>query len=182
MRLRGYMTALFMVCASTPFAIAQSGMNAAIDDPYVPRLADIMSIVQLRHMKLWFAGSSPNWNLRRTSSSAQGQPGGCRVAVSGHSGDECHDNGGARSVHRRGDRGKRQPKVRDRIRRSDSRMQRLPSVDRTQLHCHAGYRRHRPSAIRFFRRRQNRRGDVINYWTRSTERLGANALSGCALP
>ncbi len=63
MRLLGYMTALFMVCASTPLAIAQSGMNAAIDDPYVPRLADIMSIVQLRHMKLWFAGSSPNWEL-----------------------------------------------------------------------------------------------------------------------
>lgn len=63
MRLRGYMTALFMICASTPFAIAQSGMNAAIDDQYVPRLADIMSTVQLRHMKLWFAGSSPNWEL-----------------------------------------------------------------------------------------------------------------------
>ena len=55
--------ALLMMCASAPLAIAQSGMNAAIDDQYVPRLADIMSTVQLRHMKLWFAGSSPNWEL-----------------------------------------------------------------------------------------------------------------------
>lgn len=30
---------------------------------YEPRLADIMSTTQLRHMKLWFAGASPNWDL-----------------------------------------------------------------------------------------------------------------------
>jgi hypothetical protein len=53
------MMALLMIWASAPLAIAQSG----IDDQYIPRLADIMSTVQLRHMKLWFAGSSPNWEL-----------------------------------------------------------------------------------------------------------------------
>ena len=63
MRLRGYLMVLLTICASAPLAIAQSAMNAATEDQYVPRLADIMSIVQLRHMKLWFAGSSPNWEL-----------------------------------------------------------------------------------------------------------------------
>jgi hypothetical protein len=61
MRLRGSVVALLVVCWSVPLAIAQSGTNA--DDRFAPRLADIMSTAQLRHMKLWFAGESPNWEL-----------------------------------------------------------------------------------------------------------------------
>jgi hypothetical protein len=40
----------------TPLAIAQG-------DAYVPALGDIMSTVQLRHIKLWFAGKLENWDL-----------------------------------------------------------------------------------------------------------------------
>ena len=61
MRLRGSVVALLAVCWSAPLAVAQSGSNA--DDRFAPRLADIMSTAQLRHMKLWFAGASPNWEL-----------------------------------------------------------------------------------------------------------------------
>src|SRR6266699_5230481 len=62
MRLRGWIMAL-TVCALTPFALAQSGINAATSEPYVPRLGDIMNAAQLRHMKLWFAGKARNWDL-----------------------------------------------------------------------------------------------------------------------
>jgi hypothetical protein len=56
--------ALLMVCPLASLAIAQSGTQGdGADEPYAPRLADIMSTVQLRHMKLWFAGASPNWEL-----------------------------------------------------------------------------------------------------------------------
>jgi len=64
MKLSGYIVALLMVCPLAPVAIAQSGMQGAgANEPYAPRLADIMSTAQLRHMKLWFAGESPNWEL-----------------------------------------------------------------------------------------------------------------------
>jgi hypothetical protein len=31
--------------------------------PYVPSLADLMLVVQLRHAKLWLAGDASNWEL-----------------------------------------------------------------------------------------------------------------------
>ena len=63
MRIRGYIMALVMGGSVTPFALAGSG-NVVADDQYVPRLADMMSTVQLRHMKLWFAGEFPIGNSR----------------------------------------------------------------------------------------------------------------------
>jgi hypothetical protein len=33
-------------------------MDSASNEQYQPRLGDIMSAVQLRHMKLWFAGKA----------------------------------------------------------------------------------------------------------------------------
>src|ERR1700737_4195705 len=63
MKLRGYIVALLMVCSLTPLAIAQSGTNAPTTEQYVPRLGDLMSAIQLRHMKLWFAGKALNWEL-----------------------------------------------------------------------------------------------------------------------
>ncbi|MDF2115120.1 hypothetical protein PY365_06010 [Roseiarcaceae bacterium H3SJ34-1] len=47
----------------SPFAVAQSGVSESINAPGVQRLADIMSVTQLRHIKLWFAGKSSNWKL-----------------------------------------------------------------------------------------------------------------------
>ena len=39
-----------------PFAVAQQ-------DAHMPRLGDIMVAIQLRHIKLWFAGKLGNWEL-----------------------------------------------------------------------------------------------------------------------
>jgi hypothetical protein len=46
MRLRGYIVALLMVSSLTSFAVAQSGMNSATSEQYVPRLGDIMNALQ----------------------------------------------------------------------------------------------------------------------------------------
>jgi len=51
-------------------ALAAAGGVSAADPPltgpqqtYVPRLGDIMEATQLRHFKLWYAGSERNWAL-----------------------------------------------------------------------------------------------------------------------
>ncbi|THD71881.1 MAG: hypothetical protein E7813_04975 [Bradyrhizobium sp.] len=64
MKLCKYIMALLAICLLPAFAIAQSptGQTGATEQ-YVPRLSDIMSTAQLRHMKLWFAGQAPNWDL-----------------------------------------------------------------------------------------------------------------------
>ena len=51
------------VCALPLMAAAQTGVNTSSTQPYVPRLGDIMNAAQTRHMKLWFAGKSANWDL-----------------------------------------------------------------------------------------------------------------------
>jgi hypothetical protein len=63
MKMRGYILALLLVSSVTPLAVAQSGMNLPATEQYVPRLGDIMNGIQLRHMKLWFAGKAGNWDL-----------------------------------------------------------------------------------------------------------------------
>jgi hypothetical protein len=65
MKLRNWIVGLALVCASVPFAIAQSDLKApsSSNDQYVPRLGDIMSTAQTRHQKLWFAGKAQNWEL-----------------------------------------------------------------------------------------------------------------------
>jgi len=54
---------VLMVCAAPLAAVAQTGVNLPPTEPYVPRLGDIMNTAQIRHMKLWFAGKSANWEL-----------------------------------------------------------------------------------------------------------------------
>lgn len=34
-------------------------------EPYYPRLAEIMEVTQLRHFKLWYAGRVSNWDLAK---------------------------------------------------------------------------------------------------------------------
>ncbi|WP_257168309.1 hypothetical protein [Bradyrhizobium sp. SRS-191] len=46
--------------AGTAIALAVAPSNA---DQYLPRLGDIMNLVQVRHAKLWFAGQAKNWDL-----------------------------------------------------------------------------------------------------------------------
>jgi hypothetical protein len=64
MKSRGWLIALVMVYALTPFAMAQTHIDAAAaGEQYVPGLGDIMNAVQTRHIKLWFAGKALNWDL-----------------------------------------------------------------------------------------------------------------------
>jgi hypothetical protein len=51
------------VCSLPLGAAAQSAVNTPSPQSYVPRLGDIMNAAQTRHMKLWFAGKSANWEL-----------------------------------------------------------------------------------------------------------------------
>jgi hypothetical protein len=63
MKWHGRMMTLLIACSLAPLAIAQSGMNVRATEQYVPRLDDLMTAIQLRHMKLWFAGKAFNWEL-----------------------------------------------------------------------------------------------------------------------
>jgi hypothetical protein len=62
MKLHRYTMALLAICLLPALAVVQSATGEATEQ-YIPRLSDIMSTAQLRHMKLWFAGDSPNWEL-----------------------------------------------------------------------------------------------------------------------
>ena len=62
MKFRKLLLAAVLACLAAPFAIAQSAPDVAVE-PYVPRLADIMNALQLRHLKLYFAGRAQNWEL-----------------------------------------------------------------------------------------------------------------------
>jgi hypothetical protein len=44
-------------------AIAQSGPPDVSVERYVPRPGDIMAALQVRHLKLYFAGRAQNWDL-----------------------------------------------------------------------------------------------------------------------
>jgi hypothetical protein len=55
--------ALLMGILEIPIAFAQSGFPAPIGESYIPRLGQIMSVIQSQHMKLWLAGSARNWDL-----------------------------------------------------------------------------------------------------------------------
>ncbi len=39
------------------------GTSAAAPEAYVPGLGEMMSLQQMRHVKLWFAGQAENWEL-----------------------------------------------------------------------------------------------------------------------
>jgi hypothetical protein len=47
----------------TSLALAQSGNFTPPGETYVPHLGDIMSAIQTRHVKLWYAGKAANWDL-----------------------------------------------------------------------------------------------------------------------
>ena len=56
MRAAVSMVVLLASLAATPLALAQG-------ETYMPALGDIMSTIQARHIKLWFAGRLKNWDL-----------------------------------------------------------------------------------------------------------------------
>ncbi|GLH75131.1 hypothetical protein SSBR45G_00390 [Bradyrhizobium sp. SSBR45G] len=51
-----------VVLAGTAVALAVTPVPSNADQ-YLPRLGDIMNLVQVRHAKLWFAGQAKNWDL-----------------------------------------------------------------------------------------------------------------------
>jgi hypothetical protein len=63
MNIHGYIGGLLMACTLASPAVAQSNLATPTNEPFVPRLGDIMNGVQARHMKLWFAGKAQNWPL-----------------------------------------------------------------------------------------------------------------------
>jgi hypothetical protein len=56
MRYFALIGALLMGLILAPLAVAQQ-------DVYPPKLGDIMTAIQLSHIKLWFAGKLGNWDL-----------------------------------------------------------------------------------------------------------------------
>lgn len=63
MKWRGLVAVLLVACGAIPLAVAQSGLDAPGNDRNTPRLGDIMTRIQVRHAKLWFAGQAQNWEL-----------------------------------------------------------------------------------------------------------------------
>ena len=62
MRFRRLLLVAALACFAGSSAIAQSAPDVSVE-PYVPRLADIMNALQLRHLKLYFAARAQNWEL-----------------------------------------------------------------------------------------------------------------------
>ena len=63
MKLRGLVAGALVVCSVIPFAVAQPQFDKPSGEQYMPRLGDIMNLIQVRHAKLWFAGQAQNWDL-----------------------------------------------------------------------------------------------------------------------
>src|SRR6201986_5093938 len=63
MRISRSAAVLFAVIMVMRGAIAQSGSPGPTSESYVPRLSEIMNVIQSQHMKLWLAGSAGNWDL-----------------------------------------------------------------------------------------------------------------------
>lgn len=55
---------LFLAAALLVLPLAAGAdVQPVATQSYVPRLSDIMGLTQLRHFKLWYAGSQRNWPL-----------------------------------------------------------------------------------------------------------------------
>src|SRR5436309_1451846 len=62
-----FMLALFALvgfaACGRPSTPAPAALSNAAPEAYVPGLGEIMSLQQMRHAKLWFAGQAENWDL-----------------------------------------------------------------------------------------------------------------------
>jgi hypothetical protein len=69
--MRSFVTAFIAAAISVGLAHAQDADKAAAPaatqpvapEPYRPGLGEIMALQQMRHIKVWFAGSAGNWAL-----------------------------------------------------------------------------------------------------------------------
>lgn len=55
--------ALGQGCREAPAAVAPTPVVRTPTAPYSPGLGELMSLNQMRHVKLWFAGEGGNWKL-----------------------------------------------------------------------------------------------------------------------
>jgi hypothetical protein len=64
MTLRNWCVALAISAGAVTSAIAQSDFPPSLGAKKdAPRLVEVMSMAQLQHLKLWYAGKSKNWDL-----------------------------------------------------------------------------------------------------------------------
>ena len=54
---------LLAAACGRPLPPANGASSAAAPEAYVPGLGEMMSLQQMRHVKLWFAGQASNWEL-----------------------------------------------------------------------------------------------------------------------
>lgn len=131
--------ALFIGLILAPLAVAQQEL-------YRPPLGDIMGKIQLRHIKLWFAGKLGNWELatyeadeiRASLEKAADLYRGIPVELMTNTADPIQAIRDAIAA---------KDGVRQGLWRPDRCLQRLPPGDRTGLHRHSGADRlplHRP--------------------------------------
>lgn len=57
------LTVILLAAAAAFGAARGSGADSVSRESYFPHLGDLMSTMQIRHLKLWFAGRSENWPL-----------------------------------------------------------------------------------------------------------------------
>ena len=105
----------------------------AAAEPNLPGLGEIMSLQQMRHIKLWFAGHAGNWPL------ADYEIGELKEGfddVNKLLGGDIVDQhvGAPLSALRKGDRWQGPRRIRRRLRQAQRRLQRLPSCARSRLH------------------------------------------------
>ncbi len=55
--------ALFVLVLMAASVVLGTACRAAPPEPYAPGLGEMMSLQQMRHAKLWFAGQAENWEL-----------------------------------------------------------------------------------------------------------------------
>ena len=55
--------AVLAVALVTPARAAEEGQTPAAKETYASGLGEIMSLQQMRHLKLWLAGAAKNWPL-----------------------------------------------------------------------------------------------------------------------
>ena len=58
------LVAIIAIAISSPL-LAEDQSPGRSQQPYLPTLADIMGVAQLRHFKLWYAGEVGNWDLAK---------------------------------------------------------------------------------------------------------------------
>ena len=64
MKRRRKLIGALVASLSFPFVIASLVVaQPRPNEDYIPRLGDIMSAIQTRHVKVWYAGKAANWEL-----------------------------------------------------------------------------------------------------------------------